>query len=413
MYISLASSNNSNNTNEIIVYDYDENKYNIKVNESRLFIGIMYKINNVILIHAFISRKDYYYTSNTINTTTNTTTNNTADIRTSLLNYISSNITNSDILTAEYLILLMTSSVMSRSGGVITGSMCLNIIVNNNKENNSNKITDFLSSIFYNTILLENTVHNLNTNNLIPRFDNETETLITTKLQIPDNSLLILDETQLKDGKLNERGIKNLGFISKIIEFQISTYEYPYHPGVDIHNNIPIVILSEGKSILSSTCKSICEIRSEESISNSNSNSKESKDFSNTNSNSNSNSTFSNEFKEYLKYIRCLANKNNCRIEEDINKKMIEDFILERKNRAEKSCNSNNGNNSNNEFSNNNSYINSSITSPFTPEEFSFNINLAKLHALSHGREVIQYEVDYLYIKEMEKKRRSYFKKEV
>lgn len=59
----------------------------------------------------------------------------------------------------------------------------------------------------------------------------------------------MLDETKLKEGKLNEAGLKNIGALKKLIDNQVVNYDFVYYQ-MEYDCDIPILTLSEGQSIL-------------------------------------------------------------------------------------------------------------------------------------------------------------------
>ena len=152
-------------------------------------------------------------------------------------------------LISEYLILNLISSVFSRQGMNLIGYLPLNL---SNLESNSKvklNLLGLLNKVFPVVNYFNCTIESLESSNIIPTFNVDTEVLSKSILQCPKGGLIIIDETELKTGKLKENGIKNFNYIKKMIEQQVINLEYPYNPGIEIFVNNPILILSHSKSI--------------------------------------------------------------------------------------------------------------------------------------------------------------------
>ena len=64
--------------------------------------------------------------------------------------------------------------------------------------------------------------------------------------------LFLVDEINMNEGKLVEIGIKNLGALKGLIDFQLLGYEYPYNK-IEICHDLEILIFThKTKSILHS-----------------------------------------------------------------------------------------------------------------------------------------------------------------
>lgn len=68
-------------------------------------------------------------------------------------------------------------------------------------------------------------------------------------LQLPKNFHLVIDETLLTPGKLESKGIANLSSLKTLIDWQKVDYDFQFHK-LEQFTNIPVLILSEGKSLL-------------------------------------------------------------------------------------------------------------------------------------------------------------------
>ena len=68
-------------------------------------------------------------------------------------------------------------------------------------------------------------------------------------LQLAVNTQLVLDETQLLPGKLEAVGIEAIANFSELIKTQRINYDFEFYK-LPFLTNLPILILSEGKSLL-------------------------------------------------------------------------------------------------------------------------------------------------------------------
>ncbi|KAG8310425.1 hypothetical protein J6590_064453 [Homalodisca vitripennis] len=77
----------------------------------------------------------------------------------------------------------------------------------------------------------------------------ETNRLESGLLQLSDKTHLVIDETMLEPGQLNDRGVRNCRALGSVISNQRLEYDFQFYP-VEFNTDIPVLILSEGKSML-------------------------------------------------------------------------------------------------------------------------------------------------------------------
>jgi len=65
---------------------------------------------------------------------------------------------------------------------------------------------------------------------------------------------LILDETALAPGQLSETGIHNLNALHSLLQWQRVEYDFSYHK-TEFLSDIPVLVLSQGKSFLPCDCQ--------------------------------------------------------------------------------------------------------------------------------------------------------------
>lgn len=67
-------------------------------------------------------------------------------------------------------------------------------------------------------------------------------------LQLAPHTHLVLDETRLEPGKLESHGIEAVVHISNLIRKQQLNVNFKFYT-IDYNANIPVLLLSEGKSM--------------------------------------------------------------------------------------------------------------------------------------------------------------------
>ncbi|RZF48157.1 hypothetical protein LSTR_LSTR009846 [Laodelphax striatellus] len=166
-----------------------------------------------------------------------------------------------DNLAADYLLLHLLSTVFQRKDALVLGKFCLNL-TNLPKDNTpstvdtpsrqySKLLYTFLTKLVPTSTFLSMSLGNLNTFKLVPSKNYEKNRLQTGWLQIPKNTHLVLDETDMQAGKLNDTGVRNVRTLSELINFQKVDYDFQFYP-VEFPMDVRVLILSEGKSIFPS-----------------------------------------------------------------------------------------------------------------------------------------------------------------
>eukprot|EP00183_Erythrolobus_madagascarensis_P007178 CAMPEP_0185847344 /NCGR_PEP_ID=MMETSP1354-20130828/2649_1 /TAXON_ID=708628 /ORGANISM="Erythrolobus madagascarensis, Strain CCMP3276" /LENGTH=218 /DNA_ID=CAMNT_0028547623 /DNA_START=12 /DNA_END=669 /DNA_ORIENTATION=- len=76
--------------------------------------------------------------------------------------------------------------------------------------------------------------------------------LRSSRLQVPDGTLIVLDETKLASGQLNQRGVRNVQVLEQLCNEQVLGYDFVYY-SMDQPVDLPVLIVSQGaKSIVRS-----------------------------------------------------------------------------------------------------------------------------------------------------------------
>lgn len=158
-----------------------------------------------------------------------------------------------DETAANYVLCHLISRVYARVSSEVLGKFSLNLTC-------STVPTELLSDIvkkFYNLIelLLPNscylplTVENLNTKSFVPKKDYKTNRLQTGFLQLPKHTHIVLDETKLQTGKLEEAGCIAVADLTELIQTQQLNYDFRFYK-IPFLTNFPVLIFGEGKSLL-------------------------------------------------------------------------------------------------------------------------------------------------------------------
>jgi len=158
-----------------------------------------------------------------------------------------------DELAAEYFICHLISSVYTRQDIVPLGKFSINLsgITQELQDKNYPKLFyNLLQILTTHCHFFPMTIENMNTLDFVPRKDYEENCLISGLLQLPSNLHLVVDETQLSAGKLDTKGVMNLASLKHVIDLQKVDYDFQYHK-LEQLADIPVIILSEGKSMLS------------------------------------------------------------------------------------------------------------------------------------------------------------------
>lgn len=158
-----------------------------------------------------------------------------------------------DELAAHFLLCHLISTVYARVSGEVLGKFSINLTC---QAVPADILPDYIKK-FYNliellvpdSVYLPLTIENFNTRTFVPKKDYATNRLTTGFLQLPRFTHVVLDETKLESGKLEEAGCLAVADLSELIRTQQISYDFKFYK-IPFHTNIPVLILSEGKSML-------------------------------------------------------------------------------------------------------------------------------------------------------------------
>lgn len=162
-----------------------------------------------------------------------------------------------DETAADYVLCHLISNVYARVSGEVLGKFSLNLTCSSvPKELLSDHVKKFYNLIellLPNSCYLPLTIENLNTKSFVPKKDYTTNRLQTGFLQLPKHTHILLDETKLQTGKLDEPGCLAVADLTELIQTQQLNYDFRFYK-IPFHTNYPVLIFGEGKSLLPVIC---------------------------------------------------------------------------------------------------------------------------------------------------------------
>ena len=160
-----------------------------------------------------------------------------------------------DDLAADYIICALISRIYSRKDILSLGSFPVGIshfpktLTPTELTFLTKSIYQLISGIVTHSVYFPLSLENLNAKNVLPKKDYTSNKLISGQLQLPSGCILFVDETALKTGQLNPQGVSNLTSVGHLIKWQQLKYDFEFH-SLDIDTDIPVLVFSEGKSLL-------------------------------------------------------------------------------------------------------------------------------------------------------------------
>lgn len=156
-----------------------------------------------------------------------------------------------DSLAAEYLILSLISRIHRRKDATTLGQLTIGLSgVKPEMKFLIEKIYEIIGKITTHSHFIDMSIANLNNLRFTPKKDHDNNKMIAGTLQLPDGLYLVLNETALCEGQLTAQGTANLGTLNQIIRWQRHNYDFKFH-SVEIDTDLKVLVISEGKSILS------------------------------------------------------------------------------------------------------------------------------------------------------------------
>jgi hypothetical protein len=170
------------------------------------------------------------------------------NVRASLLAYMAT-VLGGDGAAAEMLLALCLSRVRSRVMGSVIGKFSVNlsghpVTVSEGKP----LVAQMLELLLPRTRVVDLANDKMNAERLVPVKNYDTNRLEQGKLQLVAGTPLIVDETRMATGTLNDKGCRNLQAIQTVVNEQKVVYDFMYHH-LDFPVDMPTLVLSAAKSL--------------------------------------------------------------------------------------------------------------------------------------------------------------------
>jgi hypothetical protein len=136
----------------------------------------------------------------------------------------------------------------TRKGGLLIGAFPLNLSFPRASPV-SNKVTALLEPLLPYLTTLDVSISALNAAKPYQPTSTGSDSLKAGALQLVRSTFVIADETQMQEGQLQDRGVKNLKALARVMSEQKLAYVFPFSE-FDFETDVGVVVLSEGKSLL-------------------------------------------------------------------------------------------------------------------------------------------------------------------
>ncbi|KAF1792628.1 Mini-chromosome maintenance complex-binding protein [Phytophthora cactorum] len=151
-----------------------------------------------------------------------------AAVRLQIVQYLAQTV-RGDTLAAEYLLLGLLSHVYSRADpSTPLGNLSINLAL----DNASGSVTE-----------------GAQLDQVYAHKDYEREMLLSGVLQVANGTTMLVNETVLSAGQLNDQGVKNIAALQSLVDKMLLPYDFHFY-NMDFPQDVAVVTVSEGKSIL-------------------------------------------------------------------------------------------------------------------------------------------------------------------
>ncbi|KAG0052774.1 hypothetical protein BGZ83_002128 [Gryganskiella cystojenkinii] len=233
-----------------------------------------------------------------------------------------------DELAAELVLLHMLARIYARPSGKALGKFSLNVKQTEQDSSVFESLKKIMNNLLPKIHSIPMTLQILNTETFYPRKDDQ---LMSGTLQVSRGTALLLDETALEEGTLNEQGLKNLRALSNVSQNQTLSYMFPFN-SLDFNTDISLLIVSLGSSLVPVDCAITLKVDASKAA-------------------TSTSEPSADQIKVFRKYLSVLR----------LAEYTVSEEIAKRKAAI------------------------AAKTTPITPDEFAFNISLARIVSLSQG----------------------------
>lgn len=158
-----------------------------------------------------------------------------------------------DQLAAEYVLMALVSRPASRTGaGGALGKLSVNVVFpkEGKRDGDSVRFKRALQALLPSVVTVSVNIAALNARDLYPRKDYTANRLRAAPLQLPVGGCLLADETNLSNGQLAERGVKNLRALEAVSSRCVVPADFHYYNADLPTDNCSIFLSRGGKSIV-------------------------------------------------------------------------------------------------------------------------------------------------------------------
>ena len=171
-----------------------------------------------------------------------------------LIHYMT-NLLEGDELAAHYLLFYLLSRISSRHSGINSGYMTLNLC--RISKSKTTEIFDFIRSVSPLVIHLPLSLTQLNSEMyMIPEMERDQTVhdisflgLCSGRLQVANGTSILVDETVLESGNLQERGVLNLAHLAQVMDRALVPIQLGHGSTMELESDIKFLVASEGKSM--------------------------------------------------------------------------------------------------------------------------------------------------------------------
>ncbi|KAK9896561.1 hypothetical protein P389DRAFT_171824 [Cystobasidium minutum MCA 4210] len=159
-----------------------------------------------------------------------------------------------DVLAAEWLLLALLGRTHTRRGALALGQLPINIVLPQSMDDTSrvvSKIRKTLEQLLPRLVSLNFDIAELNKVTYLP--ESRDENLISGVLQLPQGTTVLVDETGMGEGNLQDRGVKNIQALATVVKDQTLAYVFPFS-SFTFETDLNVIIVSKGKSLLPLDC---------------------------------------------------------------------------------------------------------------------------------------------------------------
>jgi len=254
----------------------------------------------------------------------------------------------------------------SRVDSLPIGKFSLNICnIKNSKQ--ASEIYKFIQSIVPKSHYLTLENQKINSKRLAPSMNcieslEQGIGLVSGELQLSDGTVLVVDETTMQEGKIDNTGVVNISILSDLFQNQKVTYDFNYHT-IDFPADLNLIVLSEAKSKLF-PCDCIVPLKN--------------------NINVNQDDSINEELLNKIRGFIDIMKVSNYEIDQDIANDISKEFVEKRAAQSKE----------NQDYS----------KKIMGQDDLLYQLNLARLYTLSHGQTKLTNEF-WINTKELEEKR--------